>query len=156
VIAIRSARGEELRILSDLALRSKAYWGYDADFLEACRSELTLTEDRLQAEAIRVAEEGSSLLGFHSVLVDGEGAELMDLFVDPKYIGYGAGRALWDDVVDIARRRGATRLRIEADPHAEPWYRRRGACGAGRSSTFRLSARPGSSRSRTRSPNDAC
>ena len=40
---IRSARPEEAETLSALALRSKAYWGYPADFMEACREELTLT-----------------------------------------------------------------------------------------------------------------
>lgn len=122
-------------------MRSKGYWGYDADFLEACRCELTLTEDRLQEEMIRVAEMGSSLLGFHSVLVKEDEAELMDLFVDPVYIGVGAGTALWIDAVDMASRQGATRLRIEADPHAEAWYRRRGAVRVGRAPSGSISGR---------------
>lgn len=39
---IRLARVTEAEILSDLALRSKAHWGYDAEFIEACRDELTV------------------------------------------------------------------------------------------------------------------
>jgi GNAT superfamily N-acetyltransferase len=131
MIAIRPARRQELWALSELAVRSKGYWGYDVDFLEACRPELTLTEDRLHAETIRVAGTGTSLLGFHSVLVQGQDAELMDLFVDPEYIGLGVGLALWEDALDVARRQGAARVRIEADPNAEPWYRRRGAVWVG-------------------------
>ena len=39
---VRPGHPGEAAILSDLALRSKSYWGYDADFLEACRDELGL------------------------------------------------------------------------------------------------------------------
>ncbi|MEE8490728.1 MAG: hypothetical protein V3S60_03740 [Acidimicrobiia bacterium] len=38
MISIRPARRDELDLLSDLALRSKGFWGYDDDFLEACRA----------------------------------------------------------------------------------------------------------------------
>ena len=43
MLSSRSAKPEEADALSALAFRSKAYWGYGAEFLEACRSELTLT-----------------------------------------------------------------------------------------------------------------
>ncbi len=36
-ISIRPAQPEEAALLSDLALRSKAHWWYDADFLASCR-----------------------------------------------------------------------------------------------------------------------
>jgi hypothetical protein len=35
---IRPARPDEATDLSALAMRSKAYWGYDDDFLRACRA----------------------------------------------------------------------------------------------------------------------
>ena len=34
---LRSARADEVQMLSELALRSKGYWGYDAAFLGAQR-----------------------------------------------------------------------------------------------------------------------
>ena len=39
---LRAARVEELDALSTLCLRSKAVWGYDKEFMNACRAELTL------------------------------------------------------------------------------------------------------------------
>jgi hypothetical protein len=36
-VRLRAPRLDELEALSDLCLRSKAVWGYDAAFLEACR-----------------------------------------------------------------------------------------------------------------------
>ena len=41
-LTIRTPRPDELSSLSDLCFRSKAVWGYDAAFMEACRGELTL------------------------------------------------------------------------------------------------------------------
>ena len=46
-LTIRAARVGEAGFLSELALRSKAHWGYDAAFIEACRDELSVDADRL-------------------------------------------------------------------------------------------------------------
>jgi hypothetical protein len=55
-VLIRSARATEADILTDLALRSKAHWGYDADFLEACRDELTVAAHEVARRRTTVAE----------------------------------------------------------------------------------------------------
>ena len=39
---VRAARPAEAEAISALALRSKAHWGYDPAFLEACREDLTI------------------------------------------------------------------------------------------------------------------
>jgi GNAT superfamily N-acetyltransferase len=126
-VRIRSARADELGQLSDLALRSKAVHGYTAEFLEACREELTITPARLANEIILVAEQSGRRLGFVAVAVDREPAELMDLFVEPDERGSGVGSRLLETAIETARNAGATRLEIEADPHAEDWYHKRGA-----------------------------
>lgn len=120
---------EELGELSALALRSKGYWGYDAEFLEACRLELTITPDRLAREVMNVATDGpdGGILGYSSVLLDRPTAELEDLFVEPAAIGTGVGALLLARARADARAAGARSLRIEADPYAAAWYRRRGA-----------------------------
>jgi len=48
---IRPARREECGLLTELALRSKAVWGYDAAFMEACREELTIRREMFDSEA---------------------------------------------------------------------------------------------------------
>jgi GNAT superfamily N-acetyltransferase len=130
-VAVRPAAPGDLGALSDLAFRSKGYWGYSAEFLEACREELTVTAQRLDEESIWVAEAGGEVLGFAASRVEEEVAELVDLFVEPEHIGSGVGAALWAHVIAHVAATGATRLRIEADPHAEEWYQRRGAVRVG-------------------------
>ena len=49
------------------------------------------------------------------------------LFVDPPAIGSGAGRLLYRHVLETAGRLGFTRLTIDADPYAEPFYLAMGA-----------------------------
>jgi hypothetical protein len=43
---IRPARVDEAHLLSDLALRSKAYWGYSPELIEQCREELSYSEEQ--------------------------------------------------------------------------------------------------------------
>lgn len=123
-------RADEAGALSALALRSKGYWGYDAAFLAACRSELTLSRD--QAAAARVVRDADgSVGGFYLLGPDPDGdpvrGELLMLFVDPSAIGSGIGRALLDDAVRYAARRGWSVLRVESDPGAEGFYVAHGA-----------------------------
>ena len=54
--AIRRARPEEAGVLSALALRSKAHWGYDADFLAACRDDLTLIPEEIATSMVYVLD----------------------------------------------------------------------------------------------------
>lgn len=130
---LRPAVEAELAALSALALRSKGYWGYDADFLEACRPELTITPDRLPREVMTVATDGpgGAALGYSAVVPGSPTAELTDLFVEPGAIGSGVGALLLARAGNDARAAGARSLRIEADPYAAAWYRRRGARDVG-------------------------
>lgn len=132
-VRLRPGRADEAGALSDLALRSKGHWGYDAAFLDACRAELTLCSD--QAARTTVAFVGATMTGFVLLtgLPAGEGlevsgaGELSMLFVDPPFIGRGVGRLLLTAAVEAAVTRGWSRLRIEADPGAEPFYVAAGA-----------------------------
>jgi GNAT superfamily N-acetyltransferase len=127
-LSIREARPDEAAALSELAIRSKAHWGYDAAFLEACRADLTLTPREIAESASLVCEGATGVLGFSRVvLMDERTAELDALFVDPTAIGMGAGKLLWEHSVAAARELGAQDLLLQSDPHAEGFYLSRGA-----------------------------
>ena len=124
---LRDARPADLEVVSALALRSKAHWGYDRAFIEACRAELTFTPERLTRERVRVAVDGGVVVGVSALLLERPDAELTALFVEPGAIGGGIGKKLFDEAADMARAHGARRLIIEADPNARVWYEARGA-----------------------------
>jgi N-acetylglutamate synthase-like GNAT family acetyltransferase len=122
---IRPARVEEARLLSDLALRSKAHWGYSAEFIEQCREELSYSEQQLRAEHMRffVIESAQSVAGFYALKrLSSTEIELEAMFVEPASIGQGFGRLLIDHAKSVASAMGAKRLVIQSDPYAEHFY----------------------------------
>ena len=128
---IRPARPGEAEALTDLALRSKAYWGYDAAFMAACRAELTVTPAQAASGLVQVYEEGGRALGFYLLEVRNGSADVAMLFVEPAAIGRGIGRALWQHLVAEARRLELAKVTIESDPNAEAFYRAMGATTVG-------------------------
>jgi GNAT superfamily N-acetyltransferase len=126
-LQIRRARREDANLLTALAIRSKAYWGYDAAFMQACVPALTISPDRIAAEQFFVLEMDGRVVGFAGLRVQIPEAELTNLFVEPTAIGWGYGKRLWQHVIDAARSIGAARMRIESDPFAEAFYRAMGA-----------------------------
>ncbi len=130
-ITLHAPELSELTRLSELCLRSKAFWGYDADFMAACVDELTLRPGDLERTKIVVAEQDRAVAGVAQVSVADENADLLKLFVDPGHMGKGIGTVLFDWAVETARAQLADRLVIEADPGAEPFYLKRGAIRVG-------------------------
>src|SRR5262252_1613332 len=110
---IRAPRIEELPSLSELCLRSKAIWGYNGEFLEACRSELSFDQRDLQLTSIAVAEDGGTVVGVAQVKVIGNEADLLKLFVEPCALRRGVGGTLFAWATNVAREEGATRLIID-------------------------------------------
>ncbi|MGH8981823.1 MAG: GNAT family N-acetyltransferase [Acidimicrobiales bacterium] len=129
---LRPATPDEATELSELALRSKAVWGYDDAFLEACRAELTLDAARLDELRIVVAEADGEVVGFYSLIGVPPDGELGHLFVEPEWIGRGLGRALWTHMSTTAAALSFARVRIESDPGASSFYESMGARRVGR------------------------
>ena len=126
-LTIRPATIDELAGLSDLCFRSKAVWGYDDAFMEACRGELSFEPRDLESTPIAVAEHDGETMGVAQLTVSHDEADLLKLFVEPNALRNGTGTALLAWAIDTARKLGAKRLTIEADPDAAPFYRRMGA-----------------------------
>ncbi|AUY51672.1 GNAT family N-acetyltransferase [Streptomyces sp. CB01881] len=128
---IRPARPDEAERLTELALRSKAYWGYDEAFLEACREELTLDPAGIEPRRTAVAEADGRVLGFVTLVGTPPEGELGMLFVEPDTIGRGVGRSLVAHLRAQAAALGFRRLTLDADPNAEPFYLAMGATRIG-------------------------
>jgi GNAT superfamily N-acetyltransferase len=132
---LRAARTDETALLSDLALRSKGYRGYDQAFLDACRAELTLAPQDVEAQRVTVAERDGRVVGFYILAGQPPHGTLEDLFVEPDHIGSGVGRALWEHVIDTARALGFEAVTLEAEPGAEPSHQARSRTAASRCSS---------------------
>jgi GNAT superfamily N-acetyltransferase len=123
-VTIRGARIGEAAGLTALCVRSKAHWGYDAEFMRLSQASLTVSDAAIAAGRVLVAERAGLPFGVAQVEPDGE---LGMMFVDPRAMNRGVGRALFERAVVLARTFGARRMAILADPNAAPFYERMGA-----------------------------
>lgn len=129
---IRPADSSEAEVLSALAMRSKARWGYGAEFMEACREELTYSADYVRKNPVFVAESGAKIVGFYAFeRVPGGEAELTAMFVEPDHTGRGVGRALITHAKATARGQGIEAIIIQGDPNAVAFYRAAGGVPCG-------------------------
>jgi len=134
-VRIRPARVEECDALTELAMRSKAYWGYDDEFMAACRDELTIRAPFVPRIDVAETDDGR-VVGMVRLEPHGPSREhgvLEDLFVEPSAIGTGVGGALFRHVVRRAAAEGVRTLSIDADPNARPFYEAMGAVLVGES-----------------------
>ncbi len=129
-IRIRRALVSEAPALTDLAMRSKALWGYDDRFMAMCLEEMTIRPEAIEAGEVWVAEgaagDGGGILGLLELIPEGRSTEVRMIFVEPGLVRSGVGRALWRHAEARARVHGAARLALDADPNAVPFYERMG------------------------------
>lgn len=126
--AIRAAQVGEATKLTALCVRSKAHWGYDAEFMRRSAASLRVSSADIALGRVLVAVDGKDrALGVASVIPDGDCADLDLFFVDPPFMGLGVGRALFEAVVQAGRVSATRTLTILADPHAAVFYERMGA-----------------------------
>ena len=136
-IEIRPARAGEAPILTELCIRAKAHWGYDATFMVAAAQLLRIREGEIGAgrvlAALRQGDTAAPPCGVAAIapLRRPHWFELSHLFVLPEDFRLGIGRTLFHSAVALARDRGATHISILSDPNAAFFYEKLGArrCG---------------------------
>jgi N-acetylglutamate synthase-like GNAT family acetyltransferase len=127
MLVFQRARPEDAAALTELALRSKAHWGYDAEFIEDCRAALTIKPSEIERTPYYSLVEDGQTVGFYGLTILTTAIELSFLFIEPAAIGKGHGRRLFDHAVASARELGGSILLIESDPNAEGFYAAMGA-----------------------------
>src|SRR4051812_4561944 len=114
-VEIRRALPEEAPVLGELALRSKGHWGYDPDFLESCRRDLSFSPEDVESSPVYVSlDSEGGVTGFYRLMpLDDGSADLDSLFIEPVAIGQGMGRRLWEHAVEVARNLGFNALEFQ-------------------------------------------
>src|SRR5258705_12680217 len=108
-------------------MRDKAHWGYSAEALEGWRAELAVSPQGIRARPTFVAMVGIEIAGFYSLSPLGRSWELDNLWVLPRFMHLGVGRALLSHALETAARGGAAAGTVHADPQHEFIYLQ---CGA--------------------------
>lgn len=127
---ITQATSDQATLLTELALHSKAVWGYDDEFIKKCRDELTITAKEIVdiKNIILVGYKNEKIVGFvYFKQKEGKEAILEALFVDPDHMRKGYGNKLFASAVKRAKELGLNSLQIDSDPHATAFYEKLGA-----------------------------
>ena len=128
---IRAAVETEAQVLSALAMRAKAHWGYSAEQLERWRAELAVSPSDVRERPTFIAMTGAEVAGFYSLRSSQPAWELDNLWVLPEFMHQGIGRALLAHALATAARGGASEVVVDADPNAESFYLECGAIRRG-------------------------
>jgi GNAT superfamily N-acetyltransferase len=130
LLGIRLALPGEAALLSGLCMRSKAHWGYDAQFLERASRSLQIDPAAIEAGRVFVATGvGGGVLGVADccALPEPGTFDLLHLFIEPSSLRRGVGRALFEAACAWCVAQGGRRLIIQSDPNAALFYQRLGA-----------------------------
>jgi len=131
-IRCRPARPEEAEPLGALCARSKAHWGYDAEFMRSSLAALSIDAVAIaEGRVFVVVDASDSPLGVAAVALREDGVELTHLFVEPGRLAQGIGAALFAAALRWTLDRARTELLIASDPNAAGFYEKMGAVNAG-------------------------
>ena len=125
---ILKASKEDAEILTEIALTSKAYWGYSQEQINSWKEDLTVTEEMFDRGYIFKFMDEKTLAGFGILnLQNNDGTSTLEfLFVRPAYIGKRIGVRLLQHALNFAASKGKKVINLEADPFAESFYAKHG------------------------------
>lgn len=113
--------------LTEVALKSKAFWGYSKELIEGWRNDLTVTSTTIEACNVFKFMVADVVVGFYVLINPKEDfVKLEMLFVLPKFIGKGIGKKLLTHALKKATISNAKTIELVADPNAIPFYTSQG------------------------------
>jgi GNAT superfamily N-acetyltransferase len=122
LVRIRDADPSDLDVLRGIFRRSSLSNEGDRENLLANPETLEFALPTTDGQSRLAVLEDGRIAGFATGLIADTFVELEDLFVDPDCMRHGVGRALVDDIAQMARQHGLGRVEVTANPHASDFY----------------------------------
>jgi len=124
---IVNANVSDAKLLTEIAIQSKAFWGYSEELIESWREDLTITPkmfDEWNLYKYLVDDEiaGFCILNRANIRT----SYLEFLFVAPKFIKKGIGTKLLNHAKEYCIGGSSAILNVLSDPHAEAFYAKHG------------------------------
>jgi len=124
---IRRAKPQDAAILTEIAFASKRHWGYPERWIQSWKVVLTIQPEFISSHETYIAYVEKQAVGFYALAKGKNRMSLEHLWVLPKAMGQGVGRALFSHAVQRAKALGAEAIEVESDPNAEKFYEQMGA-----------------------------
>ncbi|KPU46132.1 acetyltransferase (GNAT) family protein [Oxobacter pfennigii] len=131
MLNIRSARESEYGILTDIAIKSEAYWGYDSDYMNKFKSVYNVGKEFIRNNITAIIEENDKIVGFYGILTEKNETSLEYFFIESEYIGKGYGKLLWNYMIRNCKEVGIKEFTIVTSPQAKCFYVNMGAIHCG-------------------------
>ena len=125
-IRFEDALPHQALALSDLAIESKGHWGYSRAQLESWRELLRIEEAYISQHCVQTILLDDELIGFFAIKREETESILDHLWLLPKAIGRGIGRAAFTQVKVTCIEMGIREFILISDPDAEGFYLHQG------------------------------
>ena len=125
-IEIRYAVPNDAEVLSRIAIKAKAHWGYPENLMQVWMPTLRFDAEYFIENKSWVAVVDNRPVAFYTLQDKAGTAWIENLWVLPEYIGKGVGRRLFLHALSQAREHGYKTLQLEADPNALGFYEKMG------------------------------
>ena len=113
--------------LTDIALKSKAFWGYSKEEIESWRTDLTITPKMFKDWNIYKYLIDDEIAGFYILNRANIRTSFLEfLFVEPKFIKQGIGSVLLNHAIAYCIGGSAAILNVLSDPNAKNFYAKHG------------------------------
>jgi len=118
---------EDAEVLTEIAVKSKAYLGYENDQVESWREDLTVTPKMFDESNIYKYIVDNQIGGFYILERANIRTSFLNfLFVSPDYIKQGIGHQLLEHAISYCKDGGSAILNVLSDPNAASFYAKYG------------------------------
>ena len=119
---IEKATKTDIRILTLITKKSKAYWGYSEKQILEWSNLLTITNEYLEKNYVFKLIDNYKIIGYYSYFYDSDSIILDNLFILPEFIGKGFGKILMHHFLNKVKDSQLKRILLDSEPNAEKFY----------------------------------
>lgn len=122
--------------LTELTKRSKAYWGYSNEQIEAWADLLTISPTYIETKTVYKLVLHNKIVGYYGFFYEDQHAVRLDnLFILPEHIQKGYGRILMDHFLNLLKGTPVKKITLHSEPDAEKFYEKFGFVKTGEKET---------------------
>ncbi len=121
------AKPTDSKLLTDTALLSKKYWGYDDKLINLWRSDLEISAEYISKNKVVKVYIEDKFIGFFGIKFTNEKeAEIDHLWLIPEKINKGFGRSIFNHIFKCLKSKNYKKTTLVAEPNAKGFYDKMG------------------------------